>query len=238
MQKLQFVFVLFILSVFSFTSCTDKNNNVLIENVTEKEMITDMESLMAYMKKHPPVLQDVNDSNQEGYLPNIAPEAIKKIKYDLNGDGRLTEIEAEIKNGMVVIGGDVVLGTEQEVAQLQQKASARGVSTKYNTRKWEGGYMPIQIANSVKNDAVLMDKLSTALEELGNKTDLSFGTRKNEETDYVYIKKSIGNEGNYSSSIGKAGGRQIISLTASAPLGTVIHELAHAGRHLPRTDKM
>lgn len=227
MQKLQFVFVLFILSVLSFTSCTEKDNNVLTENVTEEEMITDMESLMAYMKKYPPVLQDINDSNQEGYFPGVAPEAIKTIKYDLNGDGQLTEMVAEIKKGKVVIGGDIVLGTEQEVAKRQQKASARGVATSKNHKKWEGGFIPIVVGPYIQNDPVLMDKLLTAMRELGNKTDLSFNFRKG-EIDYVYIKRSWGDEGNYSSSVGKAGDRQIISLTDNVRIGTVIHELLHA----------
>ncbi len=213
-----------------FVSCT-KEKNLLTESTNDTTSsssvngVTDMETLLDYLEENPPVLQELEHSNREGYLPDVAPDAIKKIKIDLNGDGQLKEVEVEIKQGMVVYGKDMVLGTEAEVMQNQQKAVSRAVHTNNTSLKWKNGFIPIVIDQAIKSDRAMNAKLADALAELGNKTVLTFVTRNNKQTDYIFFKKST--DGNYSK-LGRRGGRQQVNIEANASVGTYIHEIMHA----------
>lgn len=221
------VFAILFIGLLTFTSCT-KEENVLKESTiatTESTGITDLESLLDYMEINPPILQDLDYSNREGFLPGVAPDAIKKMNIDLNGDGQLREVEVEIKRGMVVLGKDMVLGTEAEVMQNQRKAVSRAVNTNNANLKWKNGFIPIVLDQAIINDRAMNDKLSDALAELESKTVLTFGTRNNKHTDYIFFKKST--DGNYSW-MGRQGGRQQVNIEAKAPVGTYIHEIMHA----------
>ncbi|GEM_PF-1975018 len=224
MKNLRNVVALFLISLFTFTSCT-KDQSGINEPLTKEATITDMESLKAYMEENPPELQELEASSREGYLPGVAPQAVKKMKVDLYGNGQLTEVDVEIKKGKVVIGGDIVLGTEKEVAN-RTKAVSRGLSVKYQNNLWENGIIPISVDDGIWNNSTMIQNLSNAVSELNNKTNLTIRLRNN-EADYVRISTST--DGNYlSGGAGYRGGVQRIYLESSAPLGTYIHEILHA----------
>lgn len=84
---------------------------------------------------------------------------------------------------------------------------------------WRNGIVPYVINSSLPNQA----RVTNAIDYWQSVTGITFIQRTN-QTDYVEFVVGSG----CSSNVGKAGGRQLISLAADCSTGNAIHEIGHA----------
>lgn len=123
-------------------------------------------------------------------------------------------IMTEIHNNHVLIEGDIVLGTTEEIF-----TNARGAITLFPGKRWPNATIPYQIeAGHPKLSDIL-----TAINIVNTQTNLCV-IPQSTETDYVKFFLGSG----CSSFVGKRGGQQPINLTSGCRLGSIIHEICHA----------
>ena len=115
---------------------------------------------------------------------------------------------------------------EQEHVQPNRRAAIRNA-----IYLWEDGIVPYQISQNVPSDTVHL--IQDALNHWQNHTCLRF-TLWSGEVDYVEFDNA--DEGCFSNSIGKSGGKQTINLQPNNPktdtgceyFGKIVHEIGHA----------
>ena len=169
---------------------------------------------------------------EDEYLAGPAGEPIE-IDYLFPGDDEPTPITAELYEDMVLIQGDILLGSLEELTN-----AASGLGTQSHAVPAAGSYWPATTASapylyevpyevsSDFSDDYVDDVIEPAIAHWQDETNLRFVPRSG-EADYVEI---VVVNGRCWSEAGRQGGRQELGLDESSctSIGTVVHELGHA----------
>ena len=184
---------------------------------------------------------------QDGPLSPDAPAGPQpslRTGYVLTPNGRPREIRYEVRDGLAIIEGDVVVGAAAEVPATREQAVRSGArfhvapGVGSDARQWPKGVVPYVIDGNVDR-AVVLDAMAQIEyrtgrinDDTGN--DLPVGQRvnfvpRNGQDSYIFITNGSGCH----SAIGRTGGRQVVSLDRSSAgtcqtVGIAVHELSHA----------
>lgn len=121
-------------------------------------------------------------------------------------------VTAEIRDGFVIIEGDIIIGEEKN---LHQKAA----TLTPGSRLWPNGTIPYVIATDHPGAQGILE----AIQHVNESTNLCLVERST-ESDYVEFINGSG----CASSIGKTGGRQTIVASQYCGFGSFVHEILHA----------
>lgn len=175
--------------------------------------------------------------------PNPPPAAAEEDEFLAGPFGELIELEhvlpgnegptsftAELYEGLVVVEGDMILGTFEE---LTTSATAVGTQSHAvsSTTYWPATtaapyvYEVPYVVNASFSDQYVQDTIEPAIAHWNENTNLQLVERDG-ETDYVEF-VMVSNR--CQSEVGVQGGRQEIRLSESGctQVGTVIHEIGH-----------
>ena len=169
------------------------------------------------------ITKDKNVSTEHLLLKNGLFEGDLKISEDFIR--RFYNISGIL--GVTVEGEHEALKhTEQEHVHPNRRAAIRNAIL-----LWTDGTVPYRFSSNIPRDTVRL--IQEAINHWQNHTCLRF-TLWNDETDYVEFDNS--DEGCYSTSVGKSGGKQTINLEPNNPtagtgceyFGKIVHEIGHA----------
>jgi hypothetical protein len=131
-----------------------------------------------------------------------------------------------VVDGLAMFEGDIILGTEAEVAERTTRLKAElsgqlssAVLISGNAFRWPNCTVPYTIASNLTNQSRVTD----AIAHWEANTRFRFVVRTT-EANFVTFRPG----GGCSSSVGMQGGQQFINLGASCTTGNTIHEVGHA----------
>ncbi|MCY1081486.1 RICIN domain-containing protein [Archangium lansingense] len=127
------------------------------------------------------------------------------------------QVSYEEIDGNAVIDGDIVMPLHLLSEPGERHAS--GTARSYASTRWPNGVVPYVIDSGLSSPSRVTDAIAHWTE----KTNIKFVARTN-ETDYVRFVSGSG----CSSSVGKVGGAQNITLESGCSTGNAIHEIGHA----------
>ncbi len=155
------------------------------------------------------------DYLNEGLNLDARISGSKKILLPNPLTGKVSEMDAQIIDGELVVEGDMVIGR----AAKYRASLEKGVAINDFSRRWEYGIIPyvIQSGHGKIND------IQAAIDRVSAETHLTMKPRTNEE-DYVFFAIST----KLNSAVGRQGGAQTINISSGASTGNVIHEIFHA----------
>ena len=163
------------------------------------------------------------DSLQEGdprlELPAgmfvAGPEA-GKIGMDIerNGIKMVEPMSYTIHEGLAFVEGDILIGTAEHV----NAPTAKGLVRTGSQFRWPNGVLVYTV-----EDPSVQERVDLAIKHWTSRTPIKFKKRTN-ETDFV----AFVSQGGCFSSVGRVGGRQLISLGPGCNVGAAIHEIGHA----------
>jgi len=184
--------------------------------------------LSACLRSPPP---PEHSTQQDEYLSGPSGEPIQ-LEYTFPGDDQPTAIQAELLDGVVLIEGDISLGTlgELSIANLTPLShgapTGRWLDTAAPNAAVPYTYeVPYAISSDFSDDYVAT-VIEPAIQHWNDNTNLRLNER-NGEADYVEF---VTADSRCSSSVGRVGGRQEIRLDEDrcTRVATVIHEIGHA----------
>ena len=170
----------------------------------------------------------LSDVVQDEYLAGPAGEPVE-LSYTFPGEEQPTQLTAELVEGVVLIEGDIALGTYEELtAAGGLTPQSHGIATSYwpaSTASPPYVYeIPYEIADDFSQSYV-DDVIEPAIEHWNETTNVQFVERSG-ENDYVEIVTATNR---CWSEVGRKGDRQEIRLDESGctRIATVVHELGH-----------
>ncbi|HST59893.1 MAG TPA: M12 family metallopeptidase, partial [Longimicrobium sp.] len=149
-----------------------------------------------------------------------------------HGADRPIEVSYEVRNGLAMWQGDIILGKAGEVPATRQALEGRvrqggprlGLGIAPGSGRWPLGTVAYVIDPALPNAARVTD----AIGHIESKwTYLDF-TSRGTETDYVYITAAGAGANDCASYVGRTGGQQVLLLGSNCTKGNTIHELLHA----------
>ena len=172
------------------------------------------------------------------------PQPGLRTGYVLTPSGNPRKISYEVRDGLAIIEGDIVVGPAEGVAASPEQAvrSPRGRFQMGpgvgDARQWPNGVVPYVIDANVDRAVVLdaMAQIEYRTSRINDATgnDLPVGQRvnfvpRNGQDSYIFITNGSGCH----SAIGRTGGRQVVSLDRSSAgtcqtVGIAAHEFSHA----------
>ncbi len=170
-------------------------------------------------------------TEQDEYLSGPSGEPVT-LDYTFPGDDQPTEIEAELVNGVVLIEGDIALGTLAELSAASLSPLSHAVragrwldTAAPNAAEPYTYEVPYEISSDF-SDSYVANVIEPAIQHWNDNTNLRLSERDG-ETDYVEFATG---EGRCWSRAGRVGGRQQIVLDPDGctQVATVIHEIGHA----------
>lgn len=174
--------------------------------------------------------QEVLDNDD--WLDELGPPGrTGEVVFLFPGDEQAEQVPYEIIDGYAVHGGDIILGTEEEILAAEQAASNNGdlrtvqnpLAVQNNTRfRWPGGVLVYQLAEDLPPE--LRADIEEGISLITDHTDLVLVERTTQRH-HIYV--------NYKGSgcwshIGRRGGRQTLGLSDDCGPGSVAHEFLHA----------
>jgi hypothetical protein len=151
----------------------------------------------------------------EAYNPSFVGNTI-----EANYAGRSVDL-VEIEDGKYLYDGDVVL--ERKDFTLPGEPTVNGV---YAGRTWVNRSVRWRYASGVSQD--LRNKWTAATQAWNRDLGFTFTQTSSTTGDYILVQQNSSGSA-YSTSIGRAGGQQIISMDPrSFSTGSMIHEIGHA----------
>ncbi len=169
-----------------------------------------------------------SDVVQDEYLAGPAGEPVE-LSYTFPGEDLPSRLTAEVVDGVVLIEGDIALGTYEELtAAGELTPQSHGIATSYwpaSTATPPYVYeIPYEIADDF-SQSYIDDVIEPAIEHWNDSTAIEFVERSG-EADYVEF-VTVANR--CWSAVGRQVGRQEIRLDESActRIATVVHELGH-----------
>lgn len=123
-------------------------------------------------------------------------------------------LTVEVRDGLVFLEGDIILGRAEELFNPHEKA----VAISGQDYRWENGIIPYVIESGHPMGNQIID----AIQHVNEHTNLELRPRSADE-DYVMFVN--GNE--CASSVGRQRGRQDI-IVGPCSFGTIVHEICHA----------
>lgn len=183
----------------------------------------------------------------EGHALEHAPGVQGEVKaLTVPGpSGEPFTIWYEVIDGLVVFQGDMILGTEEELAALEEADGIEvqgtllhaglcwtflGMTVKCEQYRWPGGVVPYVFADDWDDPAAAGDEnadmragIRAAMDEIERVSTVRF-TPRTSETDYVRFRNGDG----CSSNVGRKGGRQDVELHYECINKFIVaHELLH-----------
>lgn len=153
-------------------------------------------------------------------FPGRSGEAQTRTVDTAQGAMQLTY---DVVDGVAVLEGDIMLGTEQELAEAEAARSRRSVGRRDVGRyRWPGGVVPYEIAAAF--GSAQRRQIQDALAHWNDNTIYWMRPRSSSDRDYLYFTTGSG----CSSRVGRQGGRQDISMGAGCGTPQAIHEIGHA----------
>ena len=141
------------------------------------------------------------------------------LRADVVVYGRVVSVPYEVRGGRMIHQGDIVLRPSPPARAHGDVGSAREALAARADLAWPGGVVPYRIAGSLPRH----DRVHDAIAHWERHTSLRFVPRTT-EPDYVEF---IADSGCWSY-VGRAGGRQPISLDDGCGVGAAVHEIGHA----------
>lgn len=143
------------------------------------------------------------------------PEA-GKIGMDVlrNGIKVVEPMSYTVHEGLAFVEGDILVGTAEQV----NAPTAKGLVRTGSQFRWPGGVL----VYTVEHPSV-QERVDLAIQHWTSRTPIKFKKRTNEADFVAFV-----SQGGCFSSVGRVGGRQLISLGPGCNVGAAIHEIGHA----------
>lgn len=217
-NRIQFLYILLAVGLIFTTAC-QKDEDLSNPNPSTEKTLEELEA--EFLEKMGPDY-DKEAWKAEWFRPDAPSSGNKRVKAPYPFSQEPKFVEAEVIDGMVVLGGDMVLGTEAEVDRMNNKAEPRGVIRDGHSRRWEYATIPVKDYSSHPNSARIAD----AIRQVDEQTNLTIVPHTNQGK-YVEFFNSA--DGNYVTGYPGApsGSRKSVYITPNAPTGTIMHELLH-----------
>jgi len=142
--------------------------------------------------------------------------------------GETAQVRYRVVDGVAILQGDMILGTEEEVRDGDRRIRARlasGLQTvQSHTRGdfgWPKNVIPFEVSSALPQATV--NRINQAVAHWNGNTIVRLQAR-NGEGDYVRFVTGDGCQ----SHVGKKGGKQEIKLSPDCSVGNAIHEIGHA----------
>jgi hypothetical protein len=194
------------------------------------------------------VLEVTMEAGQAGALPlrirslrHLSAEGLAKLtaaqesEFPGNTEGgrgytdfRGVVVPFEVKNGLAVFEGDIILGPANEIRTVSSKEKAgqrqsQGITGSYY--RWTGGIVPYTIDPTLPNQYRITDAIAHWNNQLAGTIKLQ---PRNGEGNYVHFANTT-SSGTCSSYIGNVRiGAQPVTVGSNCSTGNVIHEIGHA----------
>ncbi len=150
---------------------------------------------------------------------------IRETKIQFSSTEEARYMEVEVKNGLVFFGGDIMLGTEEEIFS---EIESRGVGVNRLDKLWYGGVVPYVI----ENGHPYADDILASIALINRDTKIELIPKTQQTIHYI---KFVHEDGCWSEGIGMQGGMQKISIGDDC-VGAIAHEIGHAvGLHHEQT---
>jgi astacin len=150
--------------------------------------------------------------------------------YILGHNGQPLQIRFSVKDGMAIREGDIMLGPAEQVATSPEEVRTSpthrpggpefGIVIDGSAFRWPGGVVPYYIDPSVPDPQGVRDAIAH-IEANTVGVDL---VPYSGQADYVHFYKGDG----CWSSVGKQGGRQLVSIGTGCNAPVAVHEILHA----------
>jgi hypothetical protein len=155
----------------------------------------------------------------EGIEPTTPPDARGWVTL-MEEDGSIRSVLYEVRNGLAITDGDVVLGTAEEM-RSQTKAF------QYVKGLWTNRTVPYVLSSTLTADQ--KTKITTAMTTWNNALGASTSATvvwkpRVTETDYVEFTKQ---DSGCNSPVGRKGDKQQILLSTGCTSGNIMHEMGH-----------
>jgi Astacin (Peptidase family M12A) len=146
--------------------------------------------------------------------------------------GRPVWVSYAVVDGQAVHGGDMLLGTEQQVEAYTREVkeafagerTSQGIAIQGSQYRWPGAVVPYTIASTLPNPA----RVTNAIAHWHQKTSVRFVLRTATNAawypDYVTFRPGSG----CTAHVGRIGGQQFVNLATACDTGSTIHEIGHA----------
>jgi hypothetical protein len=139
----------------------------------------------------------------------------------------LEVVAYEVVDGLAVFEGDVLLGSEADVAAGDSGIeSIASLVVRNRSATWPAGVVPYEVAPDVP--AKLRDAIAAAVAHWNANTLLRLRPRASGDADAIVFEEYRAHPLVGSSYIGRIQGRQTILLGRDVPAGVAIHEIGHA----------
>jgi len=165
-------------------------------------------------------------------LQNLSAQTVKELyNVGLPGISPKTLVTVVFINGKGYVGGDIEVGDEQTLLSndlfVRNNLNMQFAPLALNRVRWDRSVIPVAISGFSNAQ---INSIVQALNEMTDRTNMSFVKRSTEQLDYVEIinDPNLGFNGG-SSNVGKRGGQQFLRLNmALISESVVIHEMVHA----------
>ncbi|MBX9601695.1 MAG: hypothetical protein K2X35_11840 [Bryobacteraceae bacterium] len=142
-----------------------------------------------------------------------------------NSMWRGVPITHDVRGGVAVLEGDMILGPADELEPASEEAiknrAKDGVAIDGSTYRWPGGLIPYAISSTMPNQQRVIDAVNHWNTQLAGYIRL---TPRTSESAYVLFQTGSG----CSSYVGRIGGAQAVTLADGCSTGNAIHEIGHA----------
>ncbi|MCB0633399.1 MAG: M12 family metallopeptidase [Saprospiraceae bacterium] len=221
MKSFQKKFIFFILAFGVMLTACQKNED-LLRNAEQEDTMT-LEELIDGIDEHLGEEYDKEAWKAEVFHPEAISERTVKVKIPNALTGEFETQTANILDGHIVLDGDIVLGREAELDEINNLMNQRGIILSAFQSRWLYGVVPYIDFSAHPRSNLIRE----AMNEIEEKTNLSFVQRTNEDK---YVRFYNSNDGNYSVGLGAplSAGQRSVYLTSNVSKGTIMHELLHA----------
>jgi len=178
-------------------------------------------------------LELVSRSNVTVSQESYAPGKVGVVKTAKLGG---VEVTYEVIDGLAILDGDMILGTEQELLALSFANSTREELQTQGTEidcwlasvcsKWPNAVVPYRVKPGTEWGAdteAMVRRINRAIEHWNTKTPIRLVPRTDQDSYVEFV-----NSGGCSSKLGKRGGKQTVNLHPDCGFGAVVHEIGHA----------
>jgi astacin len=143
-------------------------------------------------------------------------------------------VQYTVVDGMAVFEGCIVLGTVEEMQEVDRKVLTdtpdeagdlqHGVGITGQHLRWPGGLMPYEIDSGLPNQQRVHDAIAHWEQNTAMRFVQRTSANASQYPNYVRFREATG----CWSQVGMRGGRQDIGLAGGCGLGAAIHEIGHA----------
>jgi len=139
-------------------------------------------------------------------------------------DGTRRKLQVGRRDDQAIYQGDIVLGTIDEVLRPNADLVRMGIGITGSQFRWPGGEIGYEV------DPHLPDpqRVTDAIQHWEDNTDIRFVERTPTNRHRIADFLSFEDRGGCWAYVGRRTGRQIVSLGAACPFGSVVHEIGHS----------